>query len=357
MGIRFFRRVRIAPGLTLNLSRRGASVSVGQRGARATVGQRGVRTTLGAPGTGLSWTKQHAPRGSGGAGRAAAAGRTAAAGRGGAPGADPQGADPLAPGLLARLRMSPQEKAFVAACRALRDGPPEAVAPALQSALPIGDAHFLLGLQALDEGRPQEAAPHLQAALASGALGQSLARFGAHLVLDLDITPEIGIAVAPDPRIAELALIEALQHAGAPNEAFARAKALLGAWPAEPVVQLSFAELVMSTWGDAEQAALDVVTATEGLTNEDALQCAGLLYRARALRQLGQRDAARRVLTLALRRTRDRPPGLLHALRYERALVYEDEGQQARARKDLERILAEDAGYRDVAARLGLRSS
>jgi len=54
--IRFFRRIRIAPGLRLNLSKRGMSLSAGVRGAEATFSRDGLRTTVGLPGTGLSYT-------------------------------------------------------------------------------------------------------------------------------------------------------------------------------------------------------------------------------------------------------------------------------------------------------------
>jgi hypothetical protein len=56
MGWRFYRRVRILPGVTLNVSKRGASVSVGPRGAHVTLGKRGVRESVGIPGTGISYT-------------------------------------------------------------------------------------------------------------------------------------------------------------------------------------------------------------------------------------------------------------------------------------------------------------
>src|SRR5467141_580941 len=56
MPLRFFRRIRIAPGVSVNLSRSGASVSVGPRGAKVTVGPRGVRKTVGLPGTGVFYT-------------------------------------------------------------------------------------------------------------------------------------------------------------------------------------------------------------------------------------------------------------------------------------------------------------
>jgi hypothetical protein len=56
MGLRFYRRLRILPGLTINLSRRGVSTSIGVRGAHVTLGHGQVRETVGLPGTGLSYT-------------------------------------------------------------------------------------------------------------------------------------------------------------------------------------------------------------------------------------------------------------------------------------------------------------
>jgi len=53
---RFYRRVRILPGLAVNLSRSGPSLTVGVRGAHLTVGSTGVRRTVGIPGTGLFYT-------------------------------------------------------------------------------------------------------------------------------------------------------------------------------------------------------------------------------------------------------------------------------------------------------------
>ena len=56
MPYRFFRRVRVAPGLTVNLSRSGASLSLGRRGAHYTIGHGRRRATVGIPGTGMYWT-------------------------------------------------------------------------------------------------------------------------------------------------------------------------------------------------------------------------------------------------------------------------------------------------------------
>ena len=64
MGIRFQKRVKILPGVTLNLGKSGGSVSFGGRGAKITVGPKGTRKTVGIPGTGISYTeyKKHGPR-------------------------------------------------------------------------------------------------------------------------------------------------------------------------------------------------------------------------------------------------------------------------------------------------------
>lgn len=56
MGFRFYRRIRVLPGLRLNLSKTGISTSIGRRGAWLTFSRKGTRATVGLPGTGLSYT-------------------------------------------------------------------------------------------------------------------------------------------------------------------------------------------------------------------------------------------------------------------------------------------------------------
>ena len=57
MGFRFQRRIRLLPGIRLNLSKGGISMSLGRRGAWATFGRGRQRTSVGLPGTGLSYTE------------------------------------------------------------------------------------------------------------------------------------------------------------------------------------------------------------------------------------------------------------------------------------------------------------
>ena len=56
MGFRFQKRIRIAPGLTINLSKSGLSTSLGPRGAKITLGRGQTCRTIGIPGSGISHT-------------------------------------------------------------------------------------------------------------------------------------------------------------------------------------------------------------------------------------------------------------------------------------------------------------
>lgn len=57
MGWRYRRRLRLAPGIYLNIGKTGAtSISAGVRGAHLTWGRRGTRASVGLPGSGLSYT-------------------------------------------------------------------------------------------------------------------------------------------------------------------------------------------------------------------------------------------------------------------------------------------------------------
>lgn len=160
MLFRFFRRIRIAPGLTLNLSKGGVSVSAGPRGAQCTVGTRDNRTTVGVPGTGLFHTVFDP------LGKATAA--TAAW-----------------PSLnvFQRLAASSEELAFIDALAALRDGRDGDALPLLETASrgqsQAADAAWMAGITAFKLERMDVAQRHFELAPQQGhALGQWFARQG-----------------------------------------------------------------------------------------------------------------------------------------------------------------------------------
>ncbi|MGK8935307.1 DUF4236 domain-containing protein [Pluralibacter gergoviae] len=56
MGFRFRKRIRIAPGLAINISKSGVSTSIGTKGATTNISGKGIKTTVGIPGTGISYS-------------------------------------------------------------------------------------------------------------------------------------------------------------------------------------------------------------------------------------------------------------------------------------------------------------
>lgn len=58
MGFRYRKRIRIAPGLSINISKSGVSTSIGGKGATLNISGKGVRSTVGVPGTGLSYSSK-----------------------------------------------------------------------------------------------------------------------------------------------------------------------------------------------------------------------------------------------------------------------------------------------------------
>lgn len=53
MGFSYRKRVKLMPGVNINISKKGASVTVGTRGASVNIGKSGIYQNLGIPGTGI----------------------------------------------------------------------------------------------------------------------------------------------------------------------------------------------------------------------------------------------------------------------------------------------------------------
>ncbi|MBE7824192.1 DUF4236 domain-containing protein [Yersinia pestis] len=58
MAFRFRQRVKIAPGVYVNIGKKGISTSVGIKGATVNFGKNGTRGTIGLPGTGMSYSEK-----------------------------------------------------------------------------------------------------------------------------------------------------------------------------------------------------------------------------------------------------------------------------------------------------------
>jgi tetratricopeptide (TPR) repeat protein len=337
MSFRFWRRIRIAPGVTLNLSKSTASLSFGPRGAKYTISPRGNRVTAGLPGTGLFYTV-HEPR------RASPANAPNVAQR-----------DRLSLGFFRRLFTPADERALVDGLKALNAGDEATALAEFEKAADLLDAAWMAGMLRLRREEFGPARRHLDAALGGlDRLGGLLEKYGIAAQVTFPVTPEVDAHVRPRERGTRLALVEIAQFEGDRAAAMRHIERLLAIEPDDPVVQLSFAELTLED--DADLAQVErVIALTAGITNHTSVEAALLLYRGRALARLGLTDAAIDVFTVALRRRKDRAATLLRQLRYERAVLYDQVGRKAQARRELERVFAEEPGFEDVRERLGLR--
>ncbi len=353
MGFRFWRRVRIAKGVTLNLSKGGISTSFGPRGAKYTVGRRGQRATVGLPGTGLFYTA-HASSSSRSRRKKPSARKarpsSATSSRSSAP-----VSDRLTPGFFQRLMIPKDELQFIEGLKEFTAGHHRKACQLLKECLHIADAAYVCGFLAINDQKMELAERAFKAALAKHRqLGQGLAKYDLRLSLGLNITDEVFAQLSCDRRGVLLGLVEIWQRQERYQEA---ADTLLELWkqlPSDVVIKLSLAELLLTTDPENREHAQYVVKMTTDLDNECEIHAALLLYKARALRILGLHTAARDALTAGLRRKKDRPEELLKTLTYERAIVYEELGQKVRCRSELEKLYAQDPGFEDVAVRLGV---
>jgi tetratricopeptide (TPR) repeat protein len=219
----------------------------------------------------------------------------------------------------------------------------------------LADGAYLAGFLALKKEWPEEAANYLAtAAEKHSRLGRYFSKYGISAVMSLPITDEVSAHVGPDLRGVLLGMVEVYQRQKRWQDAITCLERLQRLEPDDVVVKLSRVELLLGAHPGDKKVCQKVVRLVEGIENETPIHAALMLYRAKALRHLGLATADRDTLTATLRRKKGRSDDLLRALRYERALAYEDLGQKSRARAEFEKLYAEAPDFEDVAERLGL---
>lgn len=326
MGFKIRKSIKVAPGVRLNVSHKNIGLSAGVRGARVSVNTNGRTTrTVGLPGTGISHTSSSSTR----SGKRP----TQRAPRPPQPVRAPK-PKKVKPGLTApawekqlfkQLSGEPNADAIHAVGQQTPSAAPTAaMVEVLRVAGPNKDverSRVLIGWL-FDVGYDPSTDPFITKYLDSSEI---------RIPVATGITAEMRW----DRQAMGLFAVELEQAAGN----LERARAIAESLEPTTVAAVSLAELYAATeqWSD-------IVDMTNGIGNEDTASTFLLIQRGTALRELGYFQAARDSLKEALR-IRSRPPELRHLALVARGHTYLLEGKKAMARKDYERVLADDAAY------------
>ncbi len=323
MGFRARKSIKVVPGVRLNLSKTGVGMSVGAGPSRYSVhssGRKTVSARSGIPGV----YYQQSVSGSGGAPAGAV---PATAGRARKPGLfAPKGEKEL-------FKAVGSQDAEAIAKVGEDEEDYRLPAYSMAGLLMIGDeetwpkAKLLLGAAFADGGDPGES-PFAQKYLAA--------------LIRVSIAPGISAELPMNRDAVALALAELHQREGALDEAISVVEQL------EPS---AYAAVSLADLYTAARHHDEVVDLTDGVSNQDDATALLLVFRAVAFREQGYLDAANESFKEALK-SRARAPEIRHLALSERATNYLRQGKKAQARKDLERILAEDSSYEGVRERL-----
>lgn len=345
MGFRLQRRVKIAPGLTLNISKRGVGFSAGPRGAKVSIGPRGTRESVGMPGTGMRYeVRQDRSRAPAQQARRQGQPRPARA---------PEPSPAATIGFLEKVFKQPHEKKFISGVQCMIAADQAGALAAFQAAATLepgcADAELLAALMSVELRDYANAQTGLERVIASGAtsfpmvlayLGVDSARF------ELSLTDEVTAPLRFDIRAAYLALAEIYQQQGRGKDAIALLQQAIARGLRDPLVVLSLAELYNDLEMDDELIAI-----AQGVENTDDVTVATMFYLGQAMMRKGYCDSAVIVLKAALAKRKDRSAALLLETRYVLAMTYERSGKKAMARKQYEQVLAKDFAFRDARER------
>lgn len=328
MAFRFFTRKTLFPGVTLNMSKSGPSISVGPRGLRHTIGGNGRRTTIGLPGSGLHYTMRHGEKKS----------RRV----------EPADTEPPRSTRVDPTRAQAEEdRVFLRAVVAFQNGEQ----PAVLEEVDAGDAQWLWGMAALRAGDWDSAVRGLCAASQRGDLGALSARNNVSLQVAVPITPEVTAHIEPEPNATKLALVEALQARGDLHEALAILKRLNADAPDDFVVAMSLAEIAFEVDDGRSMSMKKLAEILSTATPDWELGWAQAFYTARARTRSGAHNDAIALYDNAM--THPSVPEEMRMLAwYEKALTHGEAGDRIRCRQELSGIYAVDKTFADVEDRL-----
>lgn len=331
MGFQMRKSFKVAPGVRMTITPKGFGVSAGGRVARMSMNTSGrVSRTLSVPGTGISHVKTYGT--STGKRPARASVRTSAKSSNPSEREDSSANLPVRPGLFAPK----WEKTLF---KAASSGDAQAVQQTYLENPDNPSVSWIAAaanwLPALDWGSLHRPLEKLWQEGFDPSTDPFASKYFSENAINLSLTDVIQVSVPPNREALGLLLAEVRQAIGDLDGAIDLVEGLTPT----TLAAVSLAELYVQSerWSD-------VVDLTDDLKNVDELATYLLIQRGIALRELGFFEASREALKFSLA-PRSRPTGLRHLALVERSRTYFLEGKKAAARKDLERILAENSAY------------
>lgn len=341
MGFRFFKRINIAPGISMNFSKSGPSFSFGPRGMKYTVGPKGTRSTFGIPGTGLYYTTTNSHKQKKG-------GKST-------PSIPPQSPKPNNSSFFKNLFLSKPEKLLNQGLIAFANNNSEVALNYFRQGSDLADCTFMAGYVTLGRKDYPLAEQFLKECYVThNQLGQTISKLEGDFELLLDITEYIEAPIEVNLRGLGLVLAEVYQHQDKFDDALKPLEDIWNNNPSDKVICLSLTDLISLSEHSTPQHLKDILDITKDIENDEPIDTNILYLRAYTLYRLGLVDAAIKQLSSITRKTKNRPKTLIQDIRYLRGQMYEDSGENGKARKDYEFIYADDPGYEDVATRLGI---
>jgi len=347
MGFRFYRRVKVLPGVYLNMGKQGTSMSFGPRGMKTTIGPKGVRHSFGIPGTGLSYQTPYRKLG-GGASSTQNTRRKLS----------PEEAarisiqndyQKLNLGFFAKLTCPKEEKELAQGVQAFLLQDYASAESHLQLATCYADGAFILGCVYLNTDRYAEAERMFsQAEQLPEQIGVFFKKYNLDMTVHLEVSPFYDADFEPNALASYLAHAEVLQHLKRYSDACSLLLGLYKALPQNLDVILSLADIVLEREPNNTQWMNAIVNMTKNLENDSYAHSVLLMYKAEAFDNLGMSEAAITTLSNILKKKSGRPGMFLLEVQFQRGYLYFKAGKKSNAIKDLNAVYAIDPSYANV---------
>lgn len=327
MGFRMRKSFRVAKGVRVNLSKSGIGVSAGVKGARYSVHSSGRRTTsVGIPGTGLGYVSSK------GGGRRSSSSRSAAS--------QPIAMAPPRPAKPGLFAPKGEKELY----KAIKSGMDIAAIDQVAQFYPShrNQALALAAIKRLENDQEPDVAIEQLQEVFGGGYDPALDEFSQKYLSFISLS--VGIPNHPVASLPFSKALLAISLSGTLLKQDRQQEALeLGQYLRDSIAgQILLAELYDSC-GLSDK----VLESTDNLDNTDDASMLLITLRGKALAKQGYTDAALEAFKEALR-FRSRPDELKKFAWRERAKAYLAAGKPSQAKKDLERIMAEDSSYPEL---------